>query len=74
MNTDSIGDGILAELVKILKDIALKVLHTISQQIWKIQQCSQDWKKPVFIPVPKKGMPKNIQTTIQLHSFHRPAS
>ena len=42
MNTDSVGDGISAELVKILKDIALQVLHSICQQIWKIQQCSQD--------------------------------
>ena len=52
------GDGISAELFQILKDDALKVLHTIYQQIWKIQQWPQDWKRSVFIPVPKKGNAK----------------
>ena len=59
------GDGISAELFQILKDDALKVLHTIYQQIWKIQQWPHDWKRSVFIP-----MPKNVQTTTQLHSSH----
>ena len=49
------GDGIPVELFQILKDDAVKVLHSICQQIWKTQQWSQDWKMPVFIPIPKKG-------------------
>ena len=49
------GDGIPAELVQILKDDAVKVLHSICQQIWKTQQWPQDWKRSVFIPIPKKG-------------------
>ena len=49
------GDGIPAELFKVLKDDSVKVLHSVCQQIWKTQQWSQDWKKSVFIPVPKKG-------------------
>ena len=53
------GDGIPFELFQILKDDAMKVLHSISQQIWKTQQWPQDWKKPVFILVPKEAMPKN---------------
>ena len=53
---------------QILNDDALKVLHSICQQIWKTQQWPQDWKRSVFIPIPKKGMPKNAQTTTQLHS------
>ena len=53
-NKASGGDGIPAELFQILKDDAVKVLHSICQQIWKIQQWPQDWKRPVFIPVPKK--------------------
>jgi len=57
------GDGIPVELFKILKDDALKVLQSICQQIWKTQQWPQDWKRSVFIPVPKKAMPKNVQTT-----------
>ena len=64
------GDGIPVELLQILKDDAVKVLHSICQQIWKSQQWPQDWKRPVFIPVPKKAMTKNAQTTTQLHSFH----
>ena len=51
-------DGISVELFKILKDDAVKVLHSICQQIWKTQQWPQDWKRSVFIPVPKKGNPK----------------
>ena len=49
------GDGIPVELFQILKDDAVKVLHSICQQIWKTQQWPQDWKKSVFIPIPKKG-------------------
>ena len=49
------GDGITAELFQILKDDAVKVLHAICQQIWKAQQWLQDWKRSVFISVPKKG-------------------
>ena len=49
------NDGIPAELFKILKDDAIKVLHSLCQQIWKTQQWPQDWKKSVFIPIPKKG-------------------
>ena len=64
------GDGISAELFKILKDDAVKVLHSICQQIWKTQQWPQDWKRSVFIPVPKKGNAKVAQTTAQLHSSH----
>ena len=54
MNKASGGDGIPAELFQILKDDAVKVLHSVSQQIWNIQQWPQDWKRSVFIPVPKK--------------------
>ena len=52
------GDGISVELSKILKDDVVKVLHSICQQIWKIQQCSQEWKRSVFILIPKKGNAK----------------
>ena len=58
MNKASGGDGIPAELFQILKDDAVKVLHSIRQQIWKTQQCPQDWKRSVFIPIPKKGNAK----------------
>ena len=54
-NKASGGDGIPVELFQILKDDAVKVLHSICQQIWKTQQCPQDWKRSVFIPIPKKG-------------------
>ena len=52
------GDGIPVELLQILKDDAVKVLHSICQQIWKPQQWPQDWKRSVFIPIPKKGNAK----------------
>ena len=52
------GDGIPVELFQILKDDAVKVLHSICQQMWKTQQWPQDWKRSVFIPVPKKGNAK----------------
>ena len=54
-NKASGGDGIPVELIQILKDNAVKVLHSICQQIWKTQQWPQDWKKSVFILIPKKG-------------------
>ena len=54
MNKASGGDGIPVELFQILKDDAIKVLHSICQQIWKTQQWPQDWKRSVFIPIPKK--------------------
>ena len=57
-NKASGGDGILAELFQILKDDAVKVLHSICQQIWKTQQWPQDWKRSVFILIPKKGNAK----------------
>ena len=58
MNKASGGDGIPVELFQIIKDDAVKVLHSICQQIWKTQQWSQDWKRSVFIPIPKKGNAK----------------
>ena len=57
-NKASGGDGIPAELFQILEDDAVKVLHSICQQIWKVQQWPQDWKRSVFIPIPKKGNAK----------------
>ena len=65
-NKPSGGDGIPVELFQILKDDAVKTLHSICQQIWKIQQWPQDWKWSVFIPIPKKGNAKecsNYSTT-----------
>ena len=58
MSKASRGDGIPVELFQILKDDAVKVLHSICQHIWKTQQWSQDWKRSVFIPIPKKGNAK----------------
>ena len=66
MNKASGGDGISAEIFKILKDDAVKVLHSICQPIWKTQQWPQNWKRSVFIPIPKKGNDKehsNYHTT-----------
>ena len=57
-NKASGGDGIPVELFQILKDDAVEVLHSICQQIWKTQQWPQDWKRSVFIPIPKKGNAK----------------
>ena len=57
-NKASGGDGIPVELFQILKDDAVKVLHSIYQQIWKTQQWPQDWKRSVFFPIPKKGNAK----------------
>ena len=58
MNKATGGDGIPVELFQILKDDAVKVLHSICQQIWKTQQWAQDWKRSVFIAIPKKGYAK----------------
>ena len=69
-NKTSGGDGIPVELFQILKDDAVKVLHSICQQIWKTQQLPQDWKRSVFIPIPKKGNAKECSNyrTIELIS------
>ena len=67
MNKASGGNGIPVELFQILKDDAVKVLHSICQQIWKTQQWPQDWKRSVFIPIPQKGNAKeclNYRTTL----------
>ena len=69
-NKASGGDEIPVELFQSLKDDAVKVLYSICQQLWKTQQWPRDWKRSVFIPIPRKAMPKNVQTTAQLHSFH----
>ena len=69
-NKASGGDGIPVELFQILKDDAVIVLPSIRQQIWKTQQWPQDCNRSVFIPITRKAMPKNVQTTIQLHSSH----
>ena len=70
MNKASGGDGIPFELFQILKDDAVKVLHSICQQIWKTQQWPQDWKSQCSFQSQRKAMPKNAQTTTQLHSSH----
>ena len=69
-NKGSGGDGIPAELFQILKYDTVKVLHSVFQQIWKTQQWPQDWKRSVFIPIPKKGNAKEHSTATQLCSFH----
>ena len=69
-NKASGGDGIPVELFQILKDDAVTVLHSICQQIWKTQQWPQDWKRSVSFQSQRKAMPKNAQTTTQLHSSH----
>ena len=70
MNKAGRGDGIPVELFHILKDDAVKVLHSICQQIWKTQQWPQDWKGQFSFQSQRKAMPKNAQTTAQLHSSH----
>ena len=67
-NKASGGDGIPVELFKILKYDAVKVLHSICQQIWKTQQWPQDWKRSVFIPIPKKGNAKECSSSVLLLS------
>ena len=61
MNKAGGSDGIPAERFQILKDDAVKVLHSICQQIWKTQQWPQDWKNSGFIPIQRKAMPKNVK-------------
>ena len=67
LNKASGGDGIPGELFQILKDDAVKVLYSICQQIWKTQQWPQDWKRSVFIPIPKKGNVKECSNYICTH-------
>ena len=71
MNKGSGGDGIPVEQLQILKDDAVKVLHSVCQQIWKTQQWPQDWKRSVFIPIPKKDNAKECSNycTIALISL-----
>ena len=66
MNKASEGDGIPADLFQILKDDALKEVYSVCQQIWKVQQKSQDWKSQVFISIPKKGNAKECSNS---HTF-----
>ena len=70
MNKASGGDRISVELFQILKDDAVKVLHSICQQIWKTQQWPQDWIRQFSFQSQRKAMPKNAQTTTQSHSSH----
>ena len=70
MNKASEGVGIPVELFQILKDDAVKVLHSVCQQIWKTQQWPQDWKNQFSFQSQRKAMPKNAQTTTQLHSSY----
>ena len=73
MNKASGGDTIPVELFQILKGDALKVPHSISQNIWKTQQWPQNWKRSVFIPIPKMGNAhthKKVQTIARLYSSH----
>ena len=69
MNKASGGDGIPVELFQILKDDAVKVLHSICQQMWKTQQWPQDWKRSVFIPIPKKGNGKECSNYHKIAFF-----
>ena len=71
MNKASGGHGIPAELFQIVKDDAVKMLHSICLQFLKTQQWPQDWKRSVFIPVPKKGDAKECSNYTQLHLFHK---
>ena len=70
MNKASGGDGIPVQLFQILEDDAVKVLHSICQQIWKTQQWPPTGKGQFSFQSQRKAMPKNAQTTAQLHSFH----
>ena len=69
-NKASGGDGIPVELFQILKDDAVKMLHSICRQIWKTQQWLQDWKRSVFISTPRKGNAKDAKTMAKFHSSH----
>ena len=68
-NKDSGGDGIPTELFQILKDDAVKALHSICQQIWKTQQWPRDWKSQFSFQSQRKAVTKNVQTSAQLHSL-----
>ena len=68
MNEDSGGDGIPAELFQILKDDSVKILHSVCQQIWKTQHWHRTGKGQFSFQSQRKAMPKNVQTTTQLHS------
>ena len=74
MNKASGGDRITGELFKILNNDAVKVLHSICQEIWKTQQWLQDWKRSVFIPIPKKGNAKEcskyLTSELISHAIH----
>ena len=70
MNKASGGDGIPGELFQTLKDNAVEVLHLICHQIWKTQQWPQDWKRSVFIPIPKKGNVKEYSNYCTMHASH----
>ena len=75
MNKASGNDGIPVELLQILEDDAVEVLHSICQQIWKTQQWPQDWRRLVFIPIPKKGNAKECSNyhTIAVISHNSPS-
>ena len=70
MNKVRGGDRVPVELFQILKDDAVKVLHSICQQTWKTQRKPQDWKRSVFIPIPKKGNAKECSNITQMYSSH----
>ena len=70
MNKASGGDGIPGELFQILKDDAVKVLHSIHQQIWKTHPWSQNWQSQFSFQSQRKALPKSAQTTAQLYSSH----
>ena len=74
VNKASGGDGIPFELFQILKDDAVRVLHSVYQQIWKTQQQPQYWKGPFSFQSQRRAIPKNVQTTTQLNSSHILAS
>ena len=71
INKTSRGDGIPVELLQILKDDAVKVLHSICQKIGETQEWPQDWKRSVFIPIPKKGNAKECSNNRTMHSSHK---
>ena len=73
MNKARRGDGIPVELFQILKDDAVKVLHSIRQRIWKTQQWPQDWKRSVFIPIPKKGNTKECSNYCTMALISHPS-
>ena len=70
MNKATGGDGTPAELLQILKDDAVRVLHSVCQQIWKTQQCHRTGKDQFSFQSQRKAMPRRAQTTTQLHSSH----